>query len=142
MSERIDNEDGYISHVVLGSTSDNKMFRTEFHTSDNSGLKLPDTYKGAKYVSSLSTDRYRVVISICNFLVYVRALIKSSNAHSYKKVVISVDSGNEFTICVRAFTSNSSLFEAVNEKLPKNYRNKVYFCALRPTDTWFQVCIY
>jgi len=140
MCERIDNEDGYISHVVISSTSDNKMFRTEFHTSDNSGLKLPDAYKGVK--SSLSTDRHMVVKSICNFLVYVRTLIKSSNAHSYKKVVISDDSGNAFTICVRAFTSNSALFETVNEKLPKNYRNKVYFCALRPIDTWLQVCIY
>jgi len=140
MCERIDNEDGYISHVVISSTSDNKMFRTEFHTSDNSGLKLPDAYKDVK--SSLPMDRHMVVKNICNFLVYVRTLIKSSNAHSYKKVVISDDSGNAFTICVRAFTSNPALFEAVNEKLPKNYRNKVYFCALRPTDTWFQVCIY
>ncbi len=140
MSERIDNEDGYITHVVLSSTSDNKMFRTEFHTSDNSGLKLPDTYKGVK--SSLSTDRHMLVKNICNFLVYVRTLIKSSNAHSYKKVAISVDNVNVFTIYVRAFTSNTELFDAVNEKLPKNYRNKLYFCALRPTDTWFQVCIY
>lgn len=37
MTERIVNEDGYISRVVISSTSDNKMFRTEFHTSDNSG---------------------------------------------------------------------------------------------------------
>ena len=140
MSERIDNEEGYISHVVIGSTSDNKMFRTEFHTSDNSGIKLPDAYKDVK--SSLPMDRHMVVKTICNFLVYVRTLIKSSNAHSYKKVVISDDSGNAFTICVRAFTSNSALFEAVNEKLPKNCRSKVYFCALRPTDTWLQVCIY
>lgn len=140
MSERIENEDGYISHVVISSTSDNKMFRTEFHTSDNSGMKLPDTYKGVK--SSLNIDKQMLVINICNFLVYVRTLIKSSNVHSYKKVVIHDDRGNEFAIFVRAFTSNSALFEAVNEKLPKNYRNKVYFCALRPTDTWFQVCIY
>lgn len=140
MSERIDNEDGYISHVVISSTSDNKMFRTEFHTSDNSGMKLPDTYKGVK--STLDIDKQMLVKTICNFLVYVRTLIKSSNVHSYKKVVISDDGGKEFTIRVRAFTSNPALFDAVNSKLPKNYRNKVYFCSLRPTDTWFQICIY
>lgn len=141
MRERIDNEDGYISHVVISSTSDNQMFRTEFHTSDNSGMKLPDYCKDEK--SSLPKDRHMVVKNICNFLVYVRNNMKCKNLRSYKKVTISdFENKKEFSIYVHGCKSISSLFEAVNEKLPKKFRNKLYFCSLRPTDTWFQVCIY
>jgi len=141
MSERIVNEDGYISHVIISSTSDNKMFRTEFHTSDNSGVELPDYCKDEK--SSLQTDRHMVVKNICNFLVYVRNHMKCKNLRSYKKVTISdFEHKKEFSIYVHGGKSISSLFEAVNEKLPKNFRNKSYFCSLRPTDTWFQVAIW
>ncbi len=141
MSERIVNEEGYISHVIISSTSDNKMFRTEFHTSDNSGVELPDYCKDEK--SSLQTDRHMVVKNICNFLVYVRNHMKCKNLRSYKKVTISdFEHKKEFSIYVYGGKSISSLFEAVNEKLPKNFRNKSYFCSLRPTDTWFQVAIW
>ena len=141
MSERIVNEEGYISHVVISSTSDNKMFRTEFHTSDNSGVELPDYCKDEK--SSLQPDRHMVVKNICNFLVYVRNHMNCKNLRSYKKVTISdFEHKKEFSIYVHGGKSISSLFEAVNEKLPKNFRNKSYFCSLRPTDTWFQVAIW
>lgn len=142
MYERIDNEDGYKTHVVIDSTSDKKMFRTEFHTSGNSGIKLPDYCKGEK--SNLSKDRHLLVASICNFLVWVQNHLKVRCGGTFKKVIVrDTETKKEFEFFVNFDFSRSNYFELVNEKLPRKFRPKVYMCYVedRP-ETWFQVCIY
>ena len=142
MSERIDNEDGYKTHVVIGETFDHKMFRTEFHTSGNSGVRLPDYYKGEK--SLLSKARHQLVTSICNFLVYVQHHMKKRGWEDYKKITITdMDTKKEFDVYAHFANSRSQFFERVHENLPKKFRPKVFMCSVedRP-ETWFQVCIY
>lgn len=142
MSERISNEDGYISHVTIGETPDHKMFRTEFHTSGNSGVKLPDYYKGEP--STLSKPRHLLVKSICNFLVYVQHHMKIKKWETFKKVIIrDEDTNKEFEIYVNYYFSRSKFFESVHARLPRKFRPKVYMCYVDDTpETWFQVCIY
>ena len=141
MSERISNEDGYISHVVIGETFDNKMFRTEFHTSGNSGVKLPDYYKDEP--STLSKARHQLVKSICNFIVYVQHHMKNRGWEDFKKITITdMDTKKEFVVYANFAYSRSQFFERVHENLPKKFRPKVYMCSVENTDTWFQVCIY
>ena len=141
MSERISNEDGYISHVVIGETFDHKMFRTEFHTSGNSGAKLPDYYKDEP--STLSKARHQLVKSICNFIVYVQHHMKNRGWEDFKKITITdMDTKKEFDVYANFAYSRSQFFERVHENLPKKFRPKVYMCSVENTDTWFQVCIY
>lgn len=142
MSERINSEYGYISHVTIGETFDHKMFRTEFHTSGNSGAKLPDYYKDEK--STLSKSRHQLVKSICNFLVYVQHHMKVRYGGTFKKVYIT-DMYNRkiHEIFVNFELSRSILFENVHAKLPRKFRPNVYRCHVegRPS-TWFEVSIY
>ena len=141
MSDKISNEDGYISHDTIGETFDHKMFRTEFHTSNNSGVKLPDYYKDEK--STLSKARHQLVKSICNFLVYVQHHMKKRGWDDYKKITITdMDTKKEFDVYAHFAASRSQFFEAVHARLPKKFRPKVYMCSVENTDTWFQVCIY
>lgn len=139
--KRISNEDGYKTHVVIGATTDNKMFRTEFHTSGNSGVKLPDYYKGVK--STLSKNRHLLVASISNFLVWVQNHIKVRYGGTFKKVYIT-DMNNRkiHEIFVNFEFSRSQYFEWVNEKLPRKFRPNVYRCHVegRP-ETWLEVSI-
>ena len=142
MSERIDNEDGYITHVTIGETFDHKMFRTEFHTSGNTGVKLPDYYKDEP--STLSKARHQLVKSICNFVVYVQHHMKKRGWEDYKKITITdMDTKKEFDVYAKFVSSRSQFFECVHENLPKKFRPKVFMCSVtdRP-ETWFQVCIY
>lgn len=139
--DRISNEDGYISHVTIGETFDHKMFRTEFHTSGNSGVKLPDYYKDEK--STLSKARHQLVKSICNFIVYVQHHMKNRGWEDYKKITITdMDTKKEFDVYAHFANSRSQFFERVHENLPKKFRPRVYMCSVENTDTWFQVCIY
>ena len=141
MGEKIDNEYGYISHVTIGETFDHKMFRTEFHTSGNSGVKLPDYYKDEP--STLSKARHQLVKSICNFIVYVQHHMKNRGWEDYKKITITdMATKAKFDIYAHFANSRSQFFEAVHENLPKKFRNKVYLCSVENTDTRFQVCIY
>ena len=141
MSDRISNEDGYISHVTIGETFDHKMFRTEFHTSGNSGVKLPDYYKDEK--STLSKARHQLVKSICNFIVYVQHHMKKRGWEDYKKITISeMSMGKKFDVYAHFANSRSQFFESVHENLPKKFRPGVYMCSVENTNTWFQVCIY
>lgn len=141
MSERISNEDGYISHVVIGETFDHKMFRTEFHTSGNTGVKLPDYYKDEP--STLSKARHQLVKSICNFIVYVQHHMKKRGWEDYKKITITdMDTKKEFDVYAHFQNSMSQFFERVHENLPKKFRPRVYMCSIEHTDIWFQVCIY
>ena len=144
--DRISNENGYITHVTIGETFDHKMFRTEFHTSGNSGVKLPDYYKDEK--STLSKARHQLVKSICNFIVYVQKHMKKRDCVYSKKITITdMETKKEFSIYVFSiynfFFARSIFFERVNEQLPKKFIPKVYMCSVtdRP-ETWFQVCIY
>ena len=142
MSERISNENGYISHVTIGETFDHKMFRTEFHTSGNSGVKLPDYYKDCD-ISTLSKARHQLVKSICNFVVYVQHHMKKRGWEDYKKITITdMETKKEFDVYAYFVKSRSLFFECVHEHLPKKFRPKVYMCSVEGTDTWFQVCIY
>ena len=142
MSDRISNEDGYISHVTIGETFDHKMFRTEFHTSGNSGVKLPDYYKDEP--STLSKARHQLVKSICNFIVYVQHNMKKRGWDDYKKIIITdMDTKKDFEVYAHFASSRSQFFEAVHEHLPRKFRPRVYMCHVedRP-ENWFQVCIY
>lgn len=142
MSERISNENGYITHVTIGETFDHKMFRTEFHTSGNSGVKLPDYYKDE--ISTLSKPRHQLVKSICNFLVYVQHHLKVKIGVSFKKVIITdMEAKKDYEVFVRRDLSRSAFFEYVHATLPRKFRPKVFMCSVteRP-ETWFQVCIY
>lgn len=136
------NEDGYKTHVVIGATPDNKFFRTEFHTSGNSGVKLPDYCKGVK--STLSKPRHLLVASICNFLVWVQNHMNVRYGGTFKKVYIT-DMYNRkiHEIFVNFELSRSILFENVHAKLPRKFRPNVYRCHVegRPS-TWFEVSIY
>lgn len=139
--KRIDNEDGYKTHVVIGSTSDNKMFRTEFHTSGNSGVKLPDYYKD--YQSTLSKDRHLLVKNICNFIVYVQHHMKKRGWEDFKTITITdMDTIKKIDVYANFAYSRSNFFESVHEHLPRKFRPKVFECSVEDTDTWFQVCIY
>ena len=139
--DRISNEDGYISHVTIGETFDHKMFRTEFHTSGNSGVKLPDYYKDEK--STLSKARHQLVKSICNFIVYVQHHMKNRGWEKFKKITITdMETKKEFDVYANFAYSRSQFFERVHENLPKKFRPRVYMCSVENTDTWFQVCIY
>lgn len=140
MSDKISNEDGYISHVTIGETFDHKMFRTEFHTSGNSGVKLPDYYKDEK--STLSKARHQLVKSICNFIVYVQHHMKKRGWEDYKKITITeMSMGKKFDVYANFAYSRSQFFERVHENLPKKFRPGVYFCNVEDSNTWFQVCI-
>lgn len=139
--DRISNEDGYISHVIIGETFDHKMFRTEFHTSGNSGVKLPDYYKDDK--STLSKARHQLVKEICNFIVYVQHHMKKRGWDDYKKITITdMDTKKEFDVYAHFANSMSQFFERVHEQLPRKFRPRVYMCSVENTDTLFQVCIY
>lgn len=142
MYDKLSIEDGYYkSRVTIGETSDHKMFRTEFHTSGNSGVKLPDYYKDE--ISTLSKPRHLLVKSICNFLVYVQHHMKKRGWEDYKKITITdMDTKKEFDVYAHFATSRSQFFEAVHERLPRKFRPRVYMCSVEHTDTWFQVCIY
>lgn len=140
MSDKISNEDGYISHVTIGETFDHKMFRTEFHTSGNSGVKLPDYYKDE--TSTLSKARHQLVKSICNFIVYVQHHMKKRGWEDFKKITITdMNTKKEFDVYANLAYSRSQFFESVHEQLPKKFRPRVYMCSVEHTDTWFQVCI-
>ena len=141
MGEKIDNEYGYISHVTIGETFDHKMFRTEFHTSGNSGVKLPDYYKDEQ--STLSKARHQLVKSICNFIVYVQHHMKNRGWEDFKTITITdMTTKAKFYIYAHFANSRSQFFEAVHENLPKKVRNKVYLCSVENTDTRFQFFIY
>ena len=142
MSERISNEDGYISHVTIGETFDHKMFRTDFHTSGNSGVKLPDYYKGEP--STLSKARHQLVKTLCNFIVYVQHHMKKRGWEDYKKITITdMDTKKEFDVYANFAYSRSQFFERVHEQLPRKFRPKVFECSVEGSpETWFQVCIY
>ena len=140
MSERISNEDGYISHVVIGETFDHKMFRTEFHTSSNSGVKLPDYYKDEP--STLSKARHQLVKSICNFIVYVQHHMKKRGWEDYKKITITdMNTKKEFYVYAHFANSRSQFFERVHENIRWRFRPGVYMCSVENSDTLFQVCI-
>ena len=139
--EKIFNKDGFISHVTIGETFDHKMFRTEFHTSGNSGVKLPDYYKDEP--STLSKARHQLVKSICNFIVYVQHHMKKRGWEDYKKITITdMNTGKKFDVYAHFAASRSQFFEAVHEHLRWRFRPGVYMCSVENTDTWFQVCIY
>lgn len=142
MYDKLSIEDGYYkSRVTIGETSDHKMFRTEFHTSGNTGVKLPDYYKDEK--STLSKPRHLLVKSICNFIVYVQHHMKKRGWEDYKKITITdMDTKKEFDVYAHFANSRSQFFERVHENLPKKFRPRVYMCSVENTDTWFQVCIY
>ena len=141
MSERIVNEDGYISHVVIGATPDNQLFKTEFHTSGNSGVKLPDYYKDEK--STLSKARHQLVKAICNFVVYVQHHMKKRGWSDFKKITITdMNTKKEFDIYAHFAASRSQFFEAVHERLPRKFRPGVYVCNVEDSGTWFQIWIY
>ena len=142
MGEKIDNEYGYISHVTIGETFDHKMFRTEFHTSGNSGVKLPDYYKDEP--STLSKARHQLVKSICNFIVYVQHHMKNRGWDDFKTITITdMATKANFDIYAHFANSRSQFFEAVHARLPRTFRPREYRCHVkgRP-ETWFHVCIY
>ena len=142
MGEKIDNEYGYISHVTIGETFDHKMFRTEFHTSGNSGVKLPDYYKDEP--STLSKARHQLVKSICNFIVYVQHHMKNRGWEDFKTITIT-DMATKATFDIYAHFANSrsQFFEAVHARLPRTFRPREYRCHVKDSpETWFQVCIY
>lgn len=134
------NKDGFISHVTIGETFDHKMFRTEFHTSGNSGVKLPDYYKDEP--STLSKARHQLVKSICNFIVYVQHHMKKRGWEDYKKITITdMNTGKKFDVYAHFANSMSQFFERVHEQLPRKFRPGVYMCSVENEDTLFQVCI-
>lgn len=139
--DRISTKDGYISHVTIGETFDHKMFRTEFHTSGNSGVKLPDYYKDK--ISTLNKARHQLVSAICNFIVYVQSHMKKRGLEDYKKITITdMETKQEFDVYAHFHNSMSQFFERVHEQLPKKFRAKVYMCRVEDSDTWFKVWMY
>lgn len=141
MSDKISNEDGYITRVTIGETFDHKTFRTEFHTSGNSGVKLPDYYKGA--TSTLSKARHQLVTSICNFIVYVQHHMKKRGWADFKKITITdMKTKKEFDVYAHFAASRSQFFDAVHERLPRKFKPGVYVCNVEDSATWFQVWIY
>ncbi len=141
MYDKLSIEDGYYkTRVTIGETFDHKMFRTEFHTSGNSGVKLPDYYKDEK--STLSKARHQLVKSICNFVVYVQHHMKKRGWADFKKITITdMNTKKEFDVYAHFAASRSQFFERVHEQLPRKFRPRVYMCSIEHTDTWFQVCI-
>lgn len=123
------------SHLVIGATHDNKMFRTEFHTSGNSGVKLPDYYKNVQSV--LSKDKHLLVKTICNFLVYVRNHMKGE----YKGVKVKF--GRKwFMVYVHPENSMTQFYEHVQSALPKNFRKRSYHCEVQGMESnWLKIDI-
>ena len=138
--ERIYNDRGRISHVVISATHDKQFFKTEFHSSGNTGVKLPDYYKDEK--SILSKPRHQLVKAICNFIVYVQHHMKKRQWIDFKRITITdITKNKKFDVYAHFGNSRSQFFEWVHEQLPQKFRNKVYVCNVEGSDTWFQIWI-
>jgi hypothetical protein len=120
--------------------SNEKGFHTVFHTASNSGVKLPDYYKGE--TSTLSKARHQLVTSICNFIVYVQHHMKKRGWGDFKKITITDrNTKKEFDIYAHFAASRSQFFEAVHARLPRKFRPGLYYCNVENSDTWLKVCI-